>query len=297
MYRPLYWFGLGGSTAVQYALSPGNAPAFSAGNKTITISLKGWKFSDGQTVDAESVAFFLNLYKADPSSYCGYNTGYGIPDNVASVQYPSGLTGNSVKINFKTAVNPNWILYNYLSEITPFPEAWDKTSTGGAAGSGHCATDAFGSGAATTDCKAVEGFLDAQSGSTGTYTDAMWQTVDGPWKLTSFDGLGNATFVPNNAYSGPQKAQVATVKEKAYTQETAEEADLSTHAVTLGYVDPALLPNDAPKPGSVGSNVAAYNSFYKLTTVSPWSFNYAPFNFAVLTRSTQRLRSCTSARR
>src|ERR1700691_2522897 len=110
-YRPVYWFGTPGSSAVDYNLSPAKAPVFSNGNKTITINMKGWKFADGQTVNAESVMFFLNLYKADPTSYCGYNKGYGIPDQVASA---SG-TGNTVTIKFTGSVNPNWILYNYLA--------------------------------------------------------------------------------------------------------------------------------------------------------------------------------------
>ena len=29
--------------------------------------MKGWKFADGQTVNAQSVMFFLNMYKADPT--------------------------------------------------------------------------------------------------------------------------------------------------------------------------------------------------------------------------------------
>jgi peptide/nickel transport system substrate-binding protein len=280
MTRPLYWFGLGASSAVQYPLSLAAAPNEAANHRTITIDLKGWKYSDGQKVDAESVAFFLNLYKADPASYCGYNAGYGIPDKLASITYPGGLTGSTVVLHFSVPVNPYWILYNYLSEITPMPNAWDKTSTSAAAGSGDCANVAYGSGAATTNCKAVEAFLDAQSGNTSTYTDAMWQTVDGPFKLSSFDALGNATFVPNGAYSGPQKALLAQVKEKAYTTVTSEENDLYANAIQLGYVDPNILPNSAPAPGKVGNNVASLKAHYTLTTGSPWSFNYAPFNLA-----------------
>jgi len=280
MYRPLYWFGLGGSTAVQYALSPAAAPVETANHEQVTINLKGWKYSNGQAIDAESVAFFLNLYKADPASYCGYNAGFAIPDKLGSVSYPHGLSGNEVVLHFTAKVNPNWLLYNYLSEITPFPEAWDKTSNGGADGSGHCATDTYGSGAATTACKAVEAFLDGEAGTSADYTNSTWGVVDGPYKLTSFDGLGNATFVPNGSYSGPQKSQLATVKLAAYTSTNAEENDLYAHKIQLGYVDPSILPNSAPAPGKVGSNVSALNGNYKLITGSPWSFNYAPWNFA-----------------
>src|SRR5665213_3845243 len=92
MYRPLYWFGLAASSSYVPSLSLGNTPKFSNGNKKITIDMKGWKFADGQTVDGQSVMFFLNMYKADPASFCGYNGGFGIPDQVSS----ASATGNTV---------------------------------------------------------------------------------------------------------------------------------------------------------------------------------------------------------
>ena len=80
MFRPLYWFGLGDSAAlVQPQISTGNLPMFSNGNKTVTITMKGWKFADGQTVNAESVMFFLNMYKAVPTDFCAYNPGSASP--------------------------------------------------------------------------------------------------------------------------------------------------------------------------------------------------------------------------
>ena len=72
--------------------------------------MKGWRFADGQVVDARSVMFFLNMYKADPTAYCGYNAGYGIPDQVKS----AAGHDNTVRINFTTPVNPTWLLDNYL---------------------------------------------------------------------------------------------------------------------------------------------------------------------------------------
>src|SRR5579871_2591402 len=251
MYRPLYWFGLGSSTQVQYPLSMANAPVFSDHSRTVTITMKGWKFSDGQTANAESLMFFLNMYKADPSSYCGYNAGYGIPDEVASA---TG-SGETVTIRFTKPVSQNWILYNYLSELSPMPEAWDKTSMSAAAGSGHCATGAYGAASTTTACKAVEAFLDAQSAKTSTYTDSLWQVVDGPYKLTSFDALGNAGFVPNPSYSGPVKAKIGHVLLKAYTTTTAEQSDLYAGNLTIGFVDPTTLPGPAPSIGTVGRNI------------------------------------------
>jgi peptide/nickel transport system substrate-binding protein len=276
MYRPLYWFGLGASTAVQYPLSPANAPVFSQGGKRVVISMKSWKFSDGTPVNAESVMFFLNMYKADPASYCGYNQGFGIPDQVASVT----TSGSDITINFTKAVSQNWILYNYLSELSPMPQAWDRTSASAAAGSGHCASGVYGAASTTTACKAVEKFLDAQSSKTTTYTNAMWQVVDGPYKLTSFDALGNASFVPNPSYSGPQKAIVGNVQLKSYTTATAEQSDLYSGKLTIGYVDPTTLPSPAPSIGAVGQNIGQLKGKYNLVTGTPWSFNYAPLNFS-----------------
>ncbi len=276
MYRPLYWFGLGKSSAVQYNLSVGQAPVFSDGNKTITINVKKWRFSDGTTVDAASVMFFLNMYKADPSSYCGYNPGYGIPDQLS---HASG-SGSTVTLNFTKSVNPNWILYNYLSEITPLPLAWDTTSAGAAAGSGGCEAGTWGTASTDQACKAVEKYLDKQSLDSTTFTDSQWQTVDGPWTLTAFDSLGNATLVPNTTYSGPQKAQVASVELRSYTTTTAEESDLYSGVLSIGFVDPTTLPGPAKSLTSVGPNLALLAKTYRLETGTPWSFNYAPFNFS-----------------
>ncbi len=274
MYRPLYWFGLGASSAYVPSLSLGNAPKYSHGNKTITIAMKGWKFADGQTVNAQSVMFFLNMYKADPTSYCGYNAGYGIPDQVKSA---SGK-GNTVTINFSTSVNPGWILYNYLSEITPFPTAWDRTSANSMS---HCSTGVYGAASTNVACKNVEHYLDAQSSMTSTYTNHMWQSgVDGPWRLTSFDTLGNATFQPNTKYSGPVKAQVRYVKLVAYTSTQAEENDLQANKLTLGYVDTGVLTAPAPAPFKVGPNWGQLANNYRGVNGAGWSFNYMPFNFS-----------------
>jgi peptide/nickel transport system substrate-binding protein len=274
MYRPLYWFGLGASSAYVPSLSPGNTPKYSHGNKTITITMKGWKFANGQVVNAQSVMFFLNMYKADPTAYCGYNGGYGIPDQVKSA---SGK-GNTVTINFTTSVNPGWILYNYLSEITPFPNSWDRTGPGTTS---HCATGVYGASSTNVACKNVEHYLDAQSSITSTYTNGMWQSgVDGPWRLTSFDNLGNLTMQPNPHYSGPQKAQVRFVKELAYTSTQAEENDLQAGKLSLGYVDPTILTQPAPAPGKAGPNWGQLSSRYNIVTGSQWDFNYAPFNFS-----------------
>jgi peptide/nickel transport system substrate-binding protein len=275
-YRPVYWFGTPGSSAVDYKLSPADAPKFSNGDKTITIDMKGWKFADGQTVNAQSVMFFLNLYKADPTAYCGYNKGYGIPDQVASA---SG-SGNTVTIKFTSSVNPNWILYNYLAELTPMPNSWDITAPGKTS---TCATGVYGSKATDAACLAVNTYLDKQAGTMTDFADTLWTGgADGPWKLLKMDDLGNATFIPNPTYSGPTKAQkgIDYVKEAAFTTENAEETALRSGDITLGTVDPTVLTANAPSPGKVGANWSAVSANYNLVTGYTWAFNYAPFNFS-----------------
>jgi len=273
MYRPLYWFGLGSSVAVVPSLSVAKMPVFSDGNTKVTLVTKGWKFADGQTVDAESVMFFLNMYKADPTSYAGYNPGYGIPDQVKSAVGH----GNTVVLTMTSSVNPNYLLYNYLSEITPFPNTWDVTA---AHSPSTCASGVYGAASTDKACKAVEKYLDKESSDTALFTDALWQSGDdGPWRLTAMDSLGDVTFQPNPHYSGPQKAQVKYVKEVAFTTSDAEENQLQAGTLDLGYLDPTVLTSDAPSPGKVGKNWGPIAKDYTLVTGSPWSFNYAPFNF------------------
>ena len=273
MFRPLYWFGLGASAAFEPKLSPAEPPVFSHGNRTVTITMKGWRFADGQVVNARSVMFFLNMYKADPTAYCGYNAGYGIPDQVKN----AAGHDNTVRINFATSVNPNWILDNYLSEITPMPDRWDVSSSTRAS---TCASGTYGAASTDAACSAVMTYLSKEGSTTSSFTGALWQGGDdGPWRLTAFSPAGNAVFQPNTKYRGPQKAQVRYVKEIAFTTIQAEESNLLNHNLSLGYIDSSVLTSPAPAPGRVGPNWVPLASHYSLVTGSAWSFNYAAFNF------------------
>ena len=124
MYRPLYYFGgENNSVAVNYPLSTANAPVYSNGDKTVTITMKGWKWSNGETVNAADVVFWLNMMKAQTSNYYGYVPGL-IPDNLASYK----ATGpDTLVLNLKSAVSSIWFTYNQLAEMTPMPMAWDVT--------------------------------------------------------------------------------------------------------------------------------------------------------------------------
>jgi peptide/nickel transport system substrate-binding protein len=287
MYRPLFWFGAPGSAAFVPALSLGTISPATGSSATYTIKLKGWKFANGQTINAGNVEFFLNLYKAiaslphgDPMKgdiYAGYVPDVGVPDGIASVA--GTPSGDTVTITMKSAVNANWLLYNYLSEITPFASSWDKTSDGGADGSGNCESDTFGSAQAQTDCKAVLTYLRTTAAVPSAWTNTLWQGgVDGPWKLQSADQKGNIVFVPNPTYGGPQKAQVAKVTLVPFTSSAAELIALKGNQLDEGYVDPTQLTQPAPSPGVAGPNLPALSANYNLLGGASWSFNYDLYN-------------------
>jgi peptide/nickel transport system substrate-binding protein len=273
MYRPLYMFGdNGNSVAVNYPLSTANAPTYSADGKTVTITMKGWKWSNGETVDANDVIFWLNMMKAEPSNYYGYVPGL-LPDNLVSY---TASGPNTVVLKLKSAVGSTWFTYNQLAEITPLPEAWDVTSAGAKAGSGGCTTDTAADKWAK--CTAVYNFLAAQAKSANTYaTNPVWAVVDGPWKLSSFSTSGAVTFVPNAAYSGSPKPTLAAVKYLAYTDDTTEYTALKTGGVDVGYIPSQDLPQ---KPTSqVLPTTNPLGSTYNLAPAYADGIQYFLINF------------------
>lgn len=83
MYRPLYFFGNNGEPVVNSSLSLADAPVYSNGNQTVTITLKNWKWSNGESVTAQDVVFWLNMMTAEKKHWAYYVPG-GLPDNLAS---------------------------------------------------------------------------------------------------------------------------------------------------------------------------------------------------------------------
>jgi peptide/nickel transport system substrate-binding protein len=235
MYRPLYMFGNNGtSVVVNYPLSVANAPVYSDGGKTVTINMKGWRWSDGEAVDASGVVFWLNMMKAESANFNGYVRGL-LPDNLAAY----GAAGpDKVVLNLKAPVSSIWFTYNQLAEITPMPAAWDVTSAGAKPGSGGCATDTAKDKWAK--CTAVYNFLSTQAENTKTYaTNPLWGVVDGPWKLSTFYSAVSGpviSFVPNTAYSGSPKPQLDGFTYYAYTDARTEYAALKAGQLDVGYV-------------------------------------------------------------
>jgi peptide/nickel transport system substrate-binding protein len=288
MYRPGYWFGLGNSIAEQPALSQFNAPTIttSGGKTTAEFTVKPWVWSSNnagaqkETSNAENVAFWLNMDKANSTaaggssvSSCGYTPHLGIPDQVSSVSYPNGLTGNEVKIVFNTALSPNFTLYNQLSQIQPMPLAWDNAG---------CASESFasvkndGSDACTTVFNHLSGLL---------LNDSTWNWSDGPYRQSSFGYNGSSptginTQIANTLYSGPVAAHaVKTISYKPYASETAEQGDLQKgNVLDLGYLDPNEV-SKSPGPGKAGKITIPKMTGYQAIGSVNWGVFYWNINF------------------
>jgi peptide/nickel transport system substrate-binding protein len=250
MYEPLYYFGGENTTpTVAYNLSPADAPVYSDGGRTVVINLKGWKWSNGETVDASDVIFWLNMMEAEFTAWAGSSPG-GIPENVTSYAATSPL---QVTLHLSKAYSSIWYTYNELSQLTPMPMAWDVTSLGAKPGSGGCLTDSAADKWAK--CVAVYNFLTKQSQATSTYvTSPIWTIEDGPWKLSSFNTSGNVSWVPNPKYSGSPKPKISVFTEVPYTDDAAEYAALKTGSLDVGYIPPADLPVKAPTAVLPSSN-------------------------------------------
>jgi peptide/nickel transport system substrate-binding protein len=283
--RPGYWFGLGKSVALIPSLSPLNTPtiATSGANTTTTFTTKGWKWSNGsstQVMTAKDIAFFLNMDKAQKgqgaNAFCGYAPGFGVPDQVVSVSYPHGLTGNEVSIVFAGHPSHLWLEYNELSQIVPLAQAWD---TNGSAQ--NCAGEAFS--AVKTDgsdaCTAVFNYLSGLQ-----INNSIWNWADGPYRQQSAQYSsgtpdGNDVQVANAQYSGPVKAHaVKTIVYKPYASVGAEVADLQSNKLDSGYADPSDV-SKSPGPGKAGHNLLPHMTNYTPIGTTLFGVFYYMFNF------------------
>jgi peptide/nickel transport system substrate-binding protein len=272
LYRPLYMFGgNNNSVNVNYPLSTGNPPVYTDGGKTVTIHMKGWKWSNGETVNAADVAFYLNMLKAEKKNYVGYSPG-GLPDDLASFDVTSAST---IVLHLTKAYASTWFTYNELALITPFPLAWDVTRAGAKAGSGGCSTSA-------AKCPAVYKFLTAQAKDPTSYgSSPIWGVVDGPWKLTAFSDSGNDTFVPNPSYSGEPKPSISKLQYVPYTSDTAEYTALKTGTLDVAAIGVGIPSADLP-PKPAGSALPASNplgSGFYLEPFYSYAIAFAEYNF------------------
>ena len=253
LYRSLYSYKLDGSA--QYNIDPqrsmAEAPVVSNGGKTLTITLKDNKWSDGTPVTTKDIQFWYDLVGADKDKWASYRAG-GFPDNIASWSVKDDKT---FSMTTTKAYNTAWFVDNQLNRITPLPRhAWDKDS------------------AASTPVGARKVFalLTAAAKDPGTYdSNPLWKVGSGPWKLAKYVPNGEVTLAAQDGYTGTDKAKLATVVLRPFTGDDAEFNVLRAGQIDYGYV-PA---SDLSQQGYLRS---------KGYTVAPWygwSITYLQLNF------------------
>ncbi len=258
MYLPLYWFGQSGKPTLNTTLSLAYPPAYSQGNSVVTIRLKGWKWSNGETVDARDVVFWMNLIKQEKANFGPYVPGT-FPDNVVSYKIVSPLV---VRLYLNRGYSANWFTDNELSQVTPLPLAWDKTSATNPPGN----YDQTPAGA-----KQVYSYLSAQAAVPADYaSNRLWQVVDGPWHLSKYvASTGYVEFLRNAKYSGPSHSGVKAFVEEPFTSASAEFNALRSGSIDYGYIPP----EDASQAGvlkRLGYSVAPWNV---------WAFTYVDLDY------------------
>jgi len=236
MWRPLYYYPQGTTITIDQALSPADPPVWSNGDKTMSITLKAWKWSNGQTLSSKDLLFTIDEIeaglKASPANWGAYTPGF-FPSTITSMSTPNAST---LVVNMKSAVNPTWMTQDILSAIELMPSsAWAKDSASGP-------TLDF-----TQPANALKifNYLTAQSKSVNTYaTNPLWQTIYGPYKLTSFNATTGAfSFAPNPTYSGQHVSPESNFVGLPFTSDAA-----AFNAIKAGQVDVANVPpEDMPQ--------------------------------------------------
>jgi peptide/nickel transport system substrate-binding protein len=207
----LSYDGDGAQSAVDPAKSLYSSLKFSNGNRTVTMVLKSWKWSDGAPITGRDFTFTYNLLKPNYQNWINYIPGT-FPTDVSSVSVSGQHT---VVINLTAPTSPAFFADDVLNNVSLIPQhAWDKESASGPVGN----YDQTASGA-----KAVYAFLQKEGSQSSTFlTNPLWKVVDGPWTLSTFNSDGSLYgYVPNKHYSGPDKPRLAKVLNQSFTSSTA----------------------------------------------------------------------------
>jgi peptide/nickel transport system substrate-binding protein len=246
MWPPMYYAPDGSTPTVDNELSPANAPVWSNGDKTMTITVKPWKWSNGQTLTSKDLLFTFDeikaAVKASPANWAPYVPGF-FPDTLVSMTTPNAST---IVVNMSKPVNPTWMEEDILGSVPILPSsAWAKDSASGP-------TLDFTNPA---NAAKIYTYLAAAAKSVNTYaTNPLWQTVDGPYKLTTFnDTTGAFTMVPNTTYSGPHATPQSDYQGVPFTSDTAEWNAVKSGSVDFGYVPESDTPQ-IPSLKGIGYN-------------------------------------------
>jgi peptide/nickel transport system substrate-binding protein len=265
MWRPLYWQTNGVVPEIEQNMSIANMPKYTNGTKTVTIALKNnYKWSDGKPMTANDLLFAIDLIKAaikaSPANWAGYTPGF-FPDNLVSTSEPNSTT---LVMNLKSPLNPSWFTEDILTNVNPMPSTeWAKTSASGSV------VPPSGWNAATM--ASIFKYLTAQSKSVSTYaTNPLWQTVNGPYKLSQYNATTGAfTMVPNKTYGGPHVTPQSNFQGVAFTSDAAAFNAVKSKSIDVGWVPVADVPQ-LPEVKRLG-----YNSF----GIPDFGMSFLNYNF------------------
>ena len=172
-----------------------------------------YAWSDGETVRARDVGFWINLLKANKADWAYYVPG-GFPDNVVSW----GAHPRHRATPAERQLQPVLVHLQRAVADRPLPIASDRTSLSAPAPSPAAVlpdTTRPAPGRCTT-------FLTHQATRVSSYTSGpIWSVVDGPWKLTGLTSDGIATFVPNRS-SRAARAALTSSSSCTFTSSAAE---------------------------------------------------------------------------
>ena len=252
MWRPLYWPVNGTVPEIQPDMSIANPPQFSNGDKTVSITMKSnYKWSDGQPITANDLLFAIDLTKAavkeSPANWAAYVPGQ-FPDTLLSTSEPNAST---LVLHVSSPVNPSWFTENELGAgppPLPMPShAWAKESATGSVLPPSQWTPA--------NMTKVFNFLTAQNKSVSTFaTNPLWQVVDGPYKLSSYNATsGGFTMTPNPSYGGPHVSPQSTFQGVPFTSLTAEFNAIKAGSIDVAFVDYSDVPQ-LPEVKRLGYN-------------------------------------------
>jgi peptide/nickel transport system substrate-binding protein len=276
MYRPLYFFGTHGTPEVDYDLSIGEPPQWSEDGLTVTVTVKPWKWSNGETICADNVLFWVNMMAVKGERYGEYVPGC-FPDNLVSY---GKLAEDKVYFTFDKVYSKRWVLMNQLSTITPMPKAWDRTADGPSDAS-------FGleNVAAVYDFLMGEngGVIEEDNSDRVHWADSpVWSVVSGPWRLKSYTMEGVVTFVPNEHYSGPNKAHLDEFRQIPFMSDGEEyqkllEGSEGPDNIQVGYLPLSFSTEPTDDPTKGGPN--PLGEHYTLVPQAAFCIRYIPLNY------------------
>ena len=251
MWLPLYFEGSGSQPTINQALSMAYPPSFSNHDRTVTIRLKHFLWSDGKPVTTRDVQFAINLLKAGKDKVATYVPG-DFPDNVASIDY---VSPTEFVLHMKKSYSQQWLLDDELVQIFPMPQqAWDRESPSGPVGNYDLTT---------AGATKVFNFLYDQSKELSTYaSNPLWKVVDGAWTVTSYSAAtGRTVLTARKSYRGPERPHLDRVVLETFTSDTAEVDALRNGSLDYGYIPYSDL--------GLKSYFASHGY-----TVAPWNTDY-----------------------